>query len=342
MFKNLIAYRIGPGWSEPAEELAERLSGARFAPCSPMQEHAFGWVEPRGEEGASLVEVIQGQWILKFRVESKRVPASVVNRRLDELKAAIEAESGRKPGRKETRALREELVQELLPMAFSRLSTVTIWIDPKAGLLYIDTTSQALIDELITQLIRQFTGLSLRPLATAESPAAAMAGWLSTHEAPVGFSLDRECELKATDDSQSAVRYARHTLDLDEIRGHIVDGKRPTRLAMTWNDRVSFVLTENGQVKRIQFLETPQQASGSAEDEGFDGDVALITGELSGLLTDLVEALGGEAVDVSGAPVASAAAVSSAPATADDESPFAPSTVTAADDRTDRGQPLAA
>ena len=315
-----------------------------------MQEHAFGWVEPRGEDEGPMVEVIQGQWILKFRVESKRVPASVINRRLDELKAAIEAESGRKPGRKESRSLREELTRELLPMAFSKLSTITIWIDPQAGLLFLDTTSQTLIDELITQIIRQFEGISLRPLATTESPAAAMAGWLSTHEAPAGFTLDRECELKATDDSQAAVRYARHTLDLDEIRGHIVDGKRPTRLAMTWNDKVSFMLTEAGQIKRIQFLDTTAHTAESGEDGGFDGDVALITGELGRLFEDIVEALGGELADPAqspstggeGTPTAGHAEVG------DDDPPFTPNVPRAATTAAgtaqgpDRDQPLAA
>ncbi len=35
------------------------------------------------------------------------------------------------------------------------------------------------------------------------------------------------------------------------VRRHIQSGKQCTRLAMTWADRVSFVLTESLDVKRI-------------------------------------------------------------------------------------------
>ncbi len=56
-------------------------------------------------------------------------------------------------------------------------------------------------------------------------------------------------ELKASDDSKAVVRYAKHPLDIDEVREHIAAGKRPTRLAMTWEDRVSFELTEGMQLR---------------------------------------------------------------------------------------------
>ena len=89
------------------------------------------------------------------------------------------------------------------------------------------------------------------------------------------------------------VRYARHPLDIDEVRQHIEHGKLPTKLAMTWDDRVSFVLTEGLQLKKIALLDAVMEGAGS-EDGGFDADVAIATGELSRLIPDLVEALDGE------------------------------------------------
>jgi recombination associated protein RdgC len=125
-----------------------------------------------------------------------------------------------------------------------------------------------------------------------------MAGWLGTQEAPPDFSVDRECELKAADESKSEVRYTRHALDTDEVAQHIALGKMPTRLAMTWNERVSFVLTEALQIKKITFLDTvfeeAAKATGDGKDDNFDADVAIATGELVQLIPDLLEALGGE------------------------------------------------
>jgi len=110
--------------------------------------------------------------------------------------------------------------------------------------------------------------------------------------------VDRECELKAADESKAVVRYTRHALDTDEVTQHIAMGKMPTRLALTWGDRVSFVLTEGLQIKKVAFLDTVFEAAasspGDGKDDNFDADVTIATGELGKLIPDLLEALGGE------------------------------------------------
>lgn len=88
------------------------------------------------------------------------------------------------------------------------------------------------------------------------------------------------------------VRYARHPLDIEEIQAHIAAGKLPTKLALSWDERVSFVLTEGLQIKKLAFLDAATQ--GQSDDGGFDADVALATGELRQFIPDLIEALGGE------------------------------------------------
>jgi recombination associated protein RdgC len=124
-----------------------------------------------------------------------------------------------------------------------------------------------------------------------------MTAWLETDEAPVGFTVDQDTELRATGESKAAVRYVKHTLEVDDIRRHIAAGKQCTRLAMTWNDKISFVLTESLAIKGIKPLDVIKEndASTRNDEERFDNDMMLMTGELSKLMTDLVEALGGEA-----------------------------------------------
>jgi len=129
-----------------------------------------------------------------------------------------------------------------------------------------------------------------------------MSHWLSSREAPVGFTVDRDCELKTPDDQKSTVRYSRHTLEIDEVAEHIAAGKVPTQLALTWNDRISFVLTETAQVKKLKLLDVVLDGvqEGGKDDDGFDTDAAILTGELSAMLPDLLEALGGEVGVVTG------------------------------------------
>lgn len=293
MFKNMIVYRIAEGWQSDLQVLEEALSKTPFAECGATQERSAGWVPPRGEQHGPLAESVAGQWVLRFMTEAKMLPASVLNRKVNEKAEHIEKTEGRKPGKKEKKELKDEARLDLLPMAFTKQGSMWVWIDPQARTLVLDTGSQARADEVVSLLVEGLPGFALALVDTQTSPQAAMAHWLMTQEPPAGFSVDRECELKAADESKAVVRYARHPLDIDEVRQHIEHGKLPTKLAMTWDDRVSFVLTEGLQIKKIALLDAVMDGQ-SRDDGGFDTDVAIATGELSRLIPDLIEALGGE------------------------------------------------
>lgn len=298
MFKNVMMYRMLSPWTLAAAQLEAALEPARYVECSGSQEKAVGWVAPRGQAPGPLLEVVGGQWVLKLMVESKVLPTSVVKRRAQEQLAHIEATTGRKPGKKEARDILEDARLGLLPMAFTKQGSTLVWVDPQAMLLVLDAGSQARADEALTCLVKAIDGFAVQPINTQMSPAAAMAQWLASKEAPPGFSVDRECELKAADESKAVVRYTRHALDTDEVTAHIAMGKMPTRLALTWSDHVSFVLTEALQLKKVALLDVVFEAaaalSSDGKDDHFDADVALATGELQKLFPDLLEALGGE------------------------------------------------
>ena len=289
-----MVYRIGEGWRPSLAQIEQALDAERFVPCGASQDKAIGWTEPRGEAHGPLIEAVNGHRILKLKIETKGVPSAVVARKAKERSAQIEMTEGRKPGKKEMKDIKEDVKMSLMPMAFSKESSVLVWIDPATHLMVMDAGSQAKADEVVTMLVKSFAGLSLTLINTQISPQAAMASWLMTQELPVAFSVDRECELKAADESKSVVRYVRHPLDTDEVKQHVQGGKLPTRLALTWQGRVSFSLTEALQLKKITFLEGVFEATSAEKDEGFDADVALATGELCQLLPDLFEALGGE------------------------------------------------
>lgn len=316
MFANATIYRIGSdsesgaAWSFPAD-LLDRLEKSRFVPCPATQAKSVGWVPPRGHDGGPLAEFVNGHCILELKTQTRNLPGSVVKERVREIAKKIEEDTGRKPGRKQLKELKEQAEHELLPMAFTKNSSTKVWVDAKNALLILDTASQARADEIVTLLVAVFcdpiVGLSL--IVTETSPAACMSHWLSEGVGPNNFSVDRECELKSQDEMKSVVRYSRHNLDTDEVRQHIVSGKVPTRLAMTWLSRISLVLTESLQLRKISFLDVVMESTTKAQskDEGFDADVAIMTEEIGKLIPDLIFALGGELVagrPVSGGEVA--------------------------------------
>jgi recombination associated protein RdgC len=328
MFKNALIYRIDQ-WDAPAwAEVEARLVPARFIECGATQQESAGWVEPRGEKHGALLESVGGQWILKLCTETKAVPGGVVKTQLEEKLAQIEQQTGRRPKGRQAKELKEEIVHTLLPRAFPKRATTLVWLDPAGRRVLVGAASAKKADGVVTRLVELLGGgLVLSPLQTQLAPATAMAAWLSDKEAPPGFSIDRECELKQPDSEKAAVRYARHTLEIDEVGEHIRQGKLPTQLAMTWNGRVSFVLTEALALKKIKLLDVVLEGAGTpagdAADSGFDTDVAITTGELGQLIPDLVEALGGALDRDTPLPAAVPAAATAAPAAATrrDETP---------------------
>lgn len=297
VFKNVMVYRLGADWSATVEQMEEALAKMPFVPCSATQDKSLGWVPPRGNAHGALVELVGGHRILRFQIETKGVPGSVVKRHLEERLAQIEAKEGRKPGRKESRELRDEIVHDLLPMAFAKTSSVLVWLDLQQGRLVLDTGSQAKADEIVTALVKDLPGLQLSLLNTQQSPQAAMTAWLtgSADDWPDHFAPGREVELKSGDEMKSVVKFTRHHLEDEQMRLHIGQGKLPTKLALDWDGRVSFVLSESTVLSKVTFLDGVFEDNAGAEDNGgFDADVAIATGELGALITDLIAALGGE------------------------------------------------
>ena len=304
MFKNALVFHIDH-WEQPElPQIEQRLDGARFAECGATQAESAGWVAPRGDKHAVLAESVGGQIILKLCTETKAVPGSVVKTELEAQLDKIEKDTGRRPKGKKAREIKDEIIHTLLPRAFPKRSGTLVWLDVKARLVLVDAASMKKADGVLTRLSELLGGgLKLSAVQTALSPATAMASWLSEKEAPAGFTLDRDCELKQPDSEKATVRYARHTLDIDEVGEHIKQGKLPTQLALTWASRVSFTLTENLALKKIKLLDVVLEGAGRSsdagkDDGGFDADVAIATGELSQLIPDLIEALGGRHTSV--------------------------------------------
>jgi recombination associated protein RdgC len=296
-FRNLQIYRLGADWQWDANRLTEKLAQKGFQGCGTFDMEARGWVPPRGAEGELLVAVNR-QWLIALGVEQKLLPGSVIRQytqaRLDEL----EAKQGFKPGRAQARDMREQVTAELLPRALVKRRLVYVWIDPVNHWLIVDASSPTKAEEVLEHLKLTLDDLPLKLFRTCSAPGTAMTGWLASNEAPAGFSIDRDCELRAAGEEKAVVRYVRHALDGDEIGRHIAGGKAATRLALTWRDRISFVLTEQLQVKRLAFLDIlKEDAERQAEsgDDLFEADFALMSGELPQLLADLAAALDGEA-----------------------------------------------
>lgn len=294
MFKNAQIYRLDPDWGVTRDELEAQLAKRTFQPCGSQDMESHGWVSPKGED--ELVAAAGDHWMVALMSETKLLPSAVVNDLADERAAEIADQQGYKLGRKQLKELREQITQELLPRAFSRKRVLHAWIDPKGGWLVVNAPSQSKAEDLLEALRHTLDSFPLSLLRTELSPTSAMAEWLASGEAPEGFTLDQDFSLKSVAEDGAVATFKRHDLEGAHVKEHLEAGKLPTRLALTYNDRVSFVLTEKGELKSIDFLDVVRESLEDAEDASalFDAQLALTAGELGELIESLVAALGGE------------------------------------------------
>jgi recombination associated protein RdgC len=293
-FKNLQTYRLPTPWAMTADALAAALAPQKFTDATSMDMVSQGWDSPRGTD-QPLVHAMGGQFLLQLKTEKKLLPSTVINQVAAARALEMEEAQGFAPGKKAMKELKERVTDELLPKAFSINSTTPVWIDPVNGWLVVDAASPSKADEVIKLLLKSVDKLPLESLRVMRSPVGAMTEWLQADESPAGFTVDQDAIMRATGESKAQVAYKRHTLEADDIRRHIAAGKQCTRLAMTWSDKISFVLDESLAIKSVKPLEIIKESATRNDDERFDSDFALMSGELAKMLADLVEALGGEA-----------------------------------------------
>lgn len=294
-FKNLTVFRLTEKYAFPhAMNIELFLDEQRHRPIGLSQQISTGWTPVKDN---LFAHIAHGQINLMFKTETRKVPGSA-------LKAAVRAECderehqyGRKVGKKERKEIVEDTLLALLPKVLPTAQETAVWIDTLNNWVVINTSSSGVSDRVVTELVRTFNGLSLQMVQLQQNAGAVLTDWLATQSGPIEFSIDRACELKACDDSKAVVKYTNSTLDVEDVRQHIQQGKRCTQLALTWEDRLSFVLTENFVFKKLKFLgvieeELAQNSADKSDD--FDADFAIMTGELHKMLTALIAAFGGE------------------------------------------------
>ncbi len=258
-----------------------------------------GWVSPLGQLSDRLHHTVNNQVLLVIRREEKILPSPVIAEELRKRVSRLESDQGRRLKKTEKDSLRDEVLHSLLPRAFSKNSTVSLWINVTDGLIMVDAASAKRAEDSLALLRKTLGSLPVVPL-TMETPIElTMTEWVRSGSAPAGFGLGDEAELKAILEDGGIGRFKKQTLVSDEIHVHLEAGKVVTKLSIDWQQRIQFVLCDDGSIKRLKFSNeiTEQNDDIDREDaaQRFDADFVLMTGELISLINGLTTSLGGEA-----------------------------------------------
>lgn len=302
-FKNLLTYRLSRDViivdDNDTAELAQKLEAFRFTPCGSQDFAKAGWVPPMDTLSDQLFHLTGGQLLLVIRRDEKILPKQVITEELNKKIAKLEAQQGRKLKKTEKDSLRDEVLHSLLPRAFTRSSTIRIWVNLQNALVLVDSSSARRAEDALALLRKTLGSLPVVPL-TMETPIElTMTEWVRSGSAPQGFALGDEAELKAILEDGGIGRFKKQELSSEEITTHLDAGKLVTRLSLDWQQRINFVLSDDAAIKRLRFADELRGQNDDIDREDaalrFDADFVLMTGELTALLKNLTTALGGEA-----------------------------------------------
>lgn len=297
-FKNLQVYRFTRPLEQDADTLEKYLEEFKFKACGSQDVSKLGWVFPMGKSGSMYTHLAAKQILICLKKEEKMLPAGVIKDQLNERVEAIELEQGRALKKKEKDSLKEEIMMQLLPRAFSRSTQTFAWIDPEADMLYVDASSTRKAEELISLLRKTLGSLPVVPVQLKNQTDVVMTDWLVEGNIPANFKLEDEAELCSALEGGGIIRCKQQDLLSEEIKNHLSADKFVTKLALNWADSISFVIGEEFALKRLKFSDVLQEQNEDIDKDDFaarfDADFALMTGEIKQLIPAVIDVFGGE------------------------------------------------
>lgn len=300
-FKNLyfFAFTRPFEWSE--KDLEKHLSEHLFTPCGSTEVSHFGWVNALGKHGQSIVHTVNGNHLLCARKEEKILPAPVIKDMIDEKVALLEAEQSRGATKKEKEQFKEDIIFELLPRAFSRVTDTHAYINAEHNIIVINTSSRSKAEDFLALLRKVLGTLPVTSVSPEKAPDEVMTDWLTENNLGENFQLGQEAEFHALGDDGAVVRVKNQELDSDEIKAHLDADKFVVKLALEWDDALSCILCDDLAVKRVKFFDVIHEQNDDIDKDDviarLDADFALMAGELNRFIDNLLSEFSLKATD---------------------------------------------
>ncbi|MCC5879730.1 MAG: recombination-associated protein RdgC [Idiomarina sp.] len=289
-FKNLRVYQFTQPFTLPAD-LDSQLSSYPYNACERHQLASFGFVSPFGEQSEVLHHKVGDNLLLCAKKEEKVLPASAINAQLDDKARAYADEHARPMPKKERAALKDDIVHEMLPQAFSRFSVIWAYIDLKGQRLIVDSSASNKAEDFNALLRGALGSLPVKPWGAEQPAEVYFTQWLQQQDAPHPFELGTDAELKGSGDEPAVVKLKQQELASDEIQTHLSHGKQATKLGLIWDDHMSLILEDDYAIKRVQFSDVVKEKNddmaGADKADQLDADFTLMALECNALLDEL-------------------------------------------------------
>jgi len=257
-----------------------------FVECTKYQEESYGWIPFFSDR---IVTEIDGFLVLKLRVQKKILNSNVIKDMLETRRNNYIKEIGVKPDNKTIREYKEEIKQELISSEKAQVGSeyIEVVIDTSRKYLLINTTTDSNIKYVLDCLkdtlpaTQEFPVVPVLNVINGEI-ATVLREWLNNpNSLPIHLELFDSVSLVDLE-GQKAI-YTKHDLLSSIVAEDIKQGKTVTSLGMTWQDKISFVITDKCQIKSIKL----------ADKEDNETQISLYSNDIAEMLECIFDELGG-------------------------------------------------
>ena len=252
---------------------------------------------PVGEIEAEdpLVRDVGGNLMLCVQFEEKILPATVINQHVAARVKEIEHNEDRRVRQKEKLSIKDDITVTLMPRAFTKFSKVYAYIDTHNNWLVINTTSAAKYEKLMTLLQKAFhDDLDLKSFIIEEI-APKITRSLVQDDCPTAFEVQKKAVFQDPNQENRIIRCQHQDLYAESMVALIKDGCRVKQLSLTWQDQVSFAITDESTFLSISYedelLESAKDIDSETKEQVFDANMMIMTKSLSHLIHNLTSFL---------------------------------------------------
>ena len=292
-YKNAIIYLLPDGWQLEAG-FAEKLEQAAFTPCMGLDWFSEGFAPPT-PFSSDFVFTAKNSNRVCLKHEEKVLPSASVRDLVNGKVAEIQEAEARNVWYEEKQQLKEQITDDLLPRALTQSRCTEAIFDTERGYLLVNNAAAAKAENLLTKLREALGGLKVAMPYTRESPSSLMTEWLLQGHAEGGFELGYNVLLQGVGDVEPKVKISKKDLTTAEVIKHAQNGMQVVELELEWREQISFTLTKDFALKRIQFLDVLQEEAEQGDDTAslmFSSQIIMVEA-LGEMINKLVNLLGG-------------------------------------------------
>ena len=301
MFSSFRFYKIASLWPADEMSLHQALSEVSFKPCGTFSENSFGFVPPVATEDELLCRHLAGCDLLTMRAQARVLPTAVVKEHVQERADAFEQRTGRKPSRKETRDLKDEVYAELLPKTLLKSDLIGAFYIHKEQVLAIATPTASIAETVLDKLREALGSLQATPLEFKHS-IRELLDQVFYKRGPDELLPGRECRMKDPGEPKSSVNWLDMDLSDSSVRAHVKAGLVVDRLAVQFDTAAKFTVDEEIVIRKfkIEGIEALDEIVGESEPEEdpllrHDAEFTLQSGTVTRVIECFKQNLGGYA-----------------------------------------------